>query len=601
MKMNLLKKYKSKRIGTRVSIMMAIALTTLFFIGLFFSLRLQIANMQFIFDQSTELLASTLDQIDYQIDDIDSLLYRVVTSHEVQKSGSHILSNDSSDNPSALTRQIELNNITEQIRQIISANPSITCAQYVDELGVSRTIAISSYISIPASDIQTIREAANEADGETLLFDGSAMTGKHHTLILAKAIREKQNISMKHIGTLIVYVDILKLCSPIIDSGREGIIVIKNDENNIEYTLCNIENFTTEDAPPIKENSYEIVTIGGKEFFGVYPDCKDRFFDFILYTPYLDMFSYVNNSFSIFIFAYFFFLILAIITGVHVSKRITQDLQNITAHISSISKNGTVNLTPFDTSNLTDHDSIVLAESFNTMTNQIMELIDANYKNEILIKETRLRELQAQMNPHFLYNTLNSLYWMAKSRKNEAAAQMVSSLGILLREAISNEQIAVPLSKELDVLSHYFTIQKQRYENRLETIIKVCPDVECYMVPKFSLQPLVENAITYGLENMLDTCTIEVKACTDDDNHLYCSVINNGPAPEDNLMEKLYSGEITPKGNGIGLKNIDLRIKAIYGDNYGVSIERENDKTIVKLSMECITQSDFDMRINNNG
>ena len=593
---NLWKIYKSKSIGTRVSVMIICSLTLLFEIGVVSAYRLQRANMEFIFNQSTELLSSYMHRTDYVIEDADNLLYRIVTSNEIQKSGSRLLKDSEDDLPSAYTRQIEITNILEQIRQIVNANKTIVSATYIDEQGNDRNIALTSFISIPNENLKEIDQAAQKANGETIYMDVSDISGTPYTMIMARSIREKHDLSMKHMGTIILYMNVEHMFNSVSDNGT---LLLSSNDYVINYLLNNTYDLTAEDIPQLEEDSYDIVTIKGKTYFIVAPNDSNDLFNYCLVTPYMTMFSYVSNSFFIFVIVYFCFLILAIIFGVHFSNRITKDIRSITAHISSITEKNVANVEAFDTSALTDHDAIVMAESFNTMSSHINELIEDNYKNEILIKETRLRELQAQINPHFLYNTLNSLYWMAKARKNDSASQMVSSLGILLREAISNEQIVVTVSKELDVLSHYFTIQKNRYENRLETSIKVCPDVENFIIPKFSLQPVVENAITYGLENMLDTCLIEIRICANNDNTLICKIINNGPAPEENLMEKLYSGEIKPKGHGIGLKNIDLRIKAIFGDQYGVSISREDDKTVVMLTMECMTMNDFDMRKTN--
>lgn len=576
--------------------MIICSLTLLFEIGVVSAYRLQRANMEFIFNQSTELLSSYMHRTDYVIDDADNLLYRIVTSNEIQKSGSRLLKDSEGNLPSAYTRQIEITNILEQVRQIVNANKAIVSVTYVDEQGNDRNIALTSYISIPNETIKEINLAAQQANGDTIYMDISEVSDSPYTMIMARSIREKHNLSMKHMGTIILCIDVEYMFK---SASENGTMLLSSNDYAINYLLNNTYDLTAADIPQLENDSYDIVTIKGKTYFMVKPNDSNEVFNYCLVTPYMTMFSYVSNSFLIFIIVYFCFLILTIIFGVHFSNRITKDIRSITAHISSISQKNVANVEAFDTSDLTDHDAIVMAESFNTMSSHINELIEDNYKNEILIKETRLRELQAQINPHFLYNTLNSLYWMAKARKNEAASQMVSSLGILLREAISNEQIVVTVSKELDVLSHYFTIQKNRYENRLEFSIKVCPDVENFIIPKFSLQPVVENAITYGLENMLDTCLIEIRICANDDNTLVCKIMNNGPAPEENLMEKLYSGEIKPKGHGIGLKNIDLRIKAIFGDQYGVSISREDDKTVVMLTMECMTMNAFDMRKTN--
>ncbi len=595
---NIWKSYKNKSIGNRVTIMITCSLTLLFFIGAASAYKLQKANMEYIFNQTNELLASYIERVDYVISDVDNLLYRIVTSNEIQQSGSALLDNEKKYESSAYIRQIEIANIMDQTRQIVSSNEAIISATFIDNHGNKDDVAITNYVTLPISTIEQIDTAARDAEGETIFMDVSDDANIPYTMIMARSIREKRNLSLEHIGTMILYVNIELLYKPVADLNG-GSLVLYNDDYSIKYILNNNDDLTFEDLPTIEADSYVIMKIKSKTYFAIAPKKNNSMFNYALFTPYMTKFSSISHSFILFFAVYFLFLILAIIFGIHFSKRITKDLKSITAHMSSISQKDVAAVDSFDLTKLTDHDAIVMAEAFNTLGSHINELIEDNYKNEILIKETKLRVLQAQINPHFLYNTLNSLYWMAKSKKNDPAAQMISSLGILLREAISNEQMVVTVSKELDVLSHYFTIQKNRYENRLENIIRVCPDVENYIIPKFSLQPVVENAITYGLENMLDTCIIEIKICANANNTLICQVFNNGPAPEENLMEKLNSGQIQPKGHGIGLKNIDSRIKAIFGEEYGVSIGRENDRTVVTLTMECLTLNEYDMRHKN--
>ena len=211
---------------------------------------------------------------------------------------------------------------------------------------------------------------------------------------------------------------------------------------------------------------------------------------------------------------------------------------------------------------------------------------------QLLVKETQLRALQSQMNPHFLYNTLNSLYWMAKTAEMPAAADMISSLGILLREAISDEEFVITIDRELDIACHYFIIQKHRYEDRLEVKFDVSEECSSLVIPKFTLQPLAENAIAYGLECMLGTCTVEIRIFLEREACI-CQVRNTGPGPEEGLLDKLKAGIVKPKGNGIGLMNIQQRIQSVFGEAYGVDIFREGEETVAQIRMSCISLEEY--------
>lgn len=146
------------------------------------------------------------------------------------------------------------------------------------------------------------------------------------------------------------------------------------------------------------------------------------------------------------------------------------------------------------------------------MSLRMNELVRDNYTKQLLIKETQLQALQAQMNPHFLYNTLNSLYWMVTTA-GMSAADMISSLGILMREAISDKEFMITVDKELDIVCHYLIIQKHRYEERLEVNFDVSDECSNLVLPKFVIQPLLENSIACGLECMLEPCRWRRKFC----------------------------------------------------------------------------------------
>ena len=259
------------------------------------------------------------------------------------------------------------------------------------------------------------------------------------------------------------------------------------------------------------------------------------------------------------------------------AHRITADIRKFIAHIHQISVENFSSLPLYEDERIVDRDIYELKNAFNAMAERINELVRENYMKQLLIKETQLSALQAQMNPHFLYNTLNSVYWMAKTEGVNSIAEMVNSLSLLLREAISDGELVIDLDKELDIVCHYITIQKLRYGERLDVTFDVSEKCSDLAIPKFTLQPLIENAIVYGVECMLEPCAVIVQIFVEDD-LCVCQVKNSGPAPEANLMEKLRSGQIVPKGNGVGLLNIDQRIKAVFGEEYGISVYRKSDE-----------------------
>ena len=153
-----------------------------------------------------------------------------------------------------------------------------------------------------------------------------------------------------------------------------------------------------------------------------------------------------------------------------------------------------------------------LVRSFHHMMDEINRLIEEVYENKIALKEFELKALTAQINPHFLYNTLDSIIWMAEGRKYEEVVLMTASLARLLRQSISNEDEVVPLAREVEYAKGYLTIQKMRYKDKLEFEIDVEPSILNIPLIKLVLQPIIENAIYHGLKYKESKGLLQVKA-----------------------------------------------------------------------------------------
>ncbi|MEG0340374.1 MAG: histidine kinase, partial [Oscillospiraceae bacterium] len=183
-----------------------------------------------------------------------------------------------------------------------------------------------------------------------------------------------------------------------------------------------------------------------------------------------------------------------------------------------------INVDKFDTDTEEIYD---LALRFNLMTTQIEQLVQNNYMRQIREKEYQLKALQAQINPHFLYNTLDSINWLAVGAQQPEISGMVQSLANLFREATDQEHFIIPLRQELRLLASYLTIQKIRLEDRLVIRVDVTPECMEWEIPKLSLQPIVENSIKAGAERSMKACNIIVKARIIH-NRLVVSIYDNG-------------------------------------------------------------------------
>ena len=219
------------------------------------------------------------------------------------------------------------------------------------------------------------------------------------------------------------------------------------------------------------------------------------------------------------------------------------------------------------------------------MVEELQELTDKMVKEQEEKRKNELDALQSQINPHFLYNTLDSIMWMIESERYEDAVSMVQALGRLLRISLSRGKNVISVGDELQHARSYLAIQKYRYKNKFTSYFEVEPDIEQYKTIKLVIQPLIENAIYYGMEYMDGEGEIHIRAYTRDQD-LYLEVEDNGPGmPEDQVEHLLTGGEkARQKGSGIGLKNVNQRIQLYFGTQYGLEIESEPDEgTVVRI------------------
>ncbi len=210
----------------------------------------------------------------------------------------------------------------------------------------------------------------------------------------------------------------------------------------------------------------------------------------------------------------------------------------------------------------------LLVKRFNNMIKEINRLIEADYKKQILIQQTEFKALKAQINPHFLYNALNSISWMARLGLNNEVEDMTNALSKFFRYSISNTGEIVEVKQEIEQINNYLKIQKNRYRDKLSISIEVSEEILNLKILKLILQPLVENAIIHGLEPKIDSGKLIIKGFIKD-NLLIFKIIDDG----------IGFGQSKHNGEGIGISNVNKRIKIYYGKDYGVTYSNINGLT----------------------
>ncbi len=220
----------------------------------------------------------------------------------------------------------------------------------------------------------------------------------------------------------------------------------------------------------------------------------------------------------------------------------------------------------------------VLSSSFEHMSVKIKNLMEKVRREETELRKTELKALQAQINPHFLYNTLDSIQWMCERGATEEASKMVSALARLFRISISRGRELITIKDEINHVRNYLIIQSFRYRSQFTYSFEVDESLEEYLCNKITLQPLVENAIYHGIDRLVDEGEIKitVKQAEDNENDILMTVADNGVGMSEEQCAKILSKERSDS-SGIGVKNVNDRLKIYFGEGYGLTIKSELD------------------------
>ena len=235
-----------------------------------------------------------------------------------------------------------------------------------------------------------------------------------------------------------------------------------------------------------------------------------------------------------------------------------------------------------------------LSDSFAHLTGRIQALMEQVRQEETALRRTELRALQAQINPHFLYNTLDSIQWMCEQGKDAEAAKMVGALAKLFRISISRGRELIPLTDELQHAKCYLTIQSYRYRDQFSYRFETDDSLGAYLCNKITIQPLIENAIYHGIDRMVDEgeIVISVREAPDDPNDILITVSDNGVGMTEEQCRRILQKEKNDSG-GIGVKNVNDRLKIQFGDRYGITLQSEPDVgTTVTVRIPKIRQEE---------
>lgn len=371
-------------------------------------------------------------------------------------------------------------------------------------------------------------------------------------------------------------------------TDESGNILIDNNEKiaqSVSFDKATINSITKND------HGYKYVTVDKVTYLLIYNSTDLLNFKIVGMYPIKEIISKVYIVFIYSLFVLIIYLSIILFISTLISKSITTPLFKLNSAIEDINK-GNLNVhlqyKPKD-------EVWILVTQFNNMVDKLHELINENYQSKIresqllfLEKEAQLNALQQQINPHFLYNTLESIKWMAYKKGALEVCEMTNYLGKFFRGVVVKGSDSLTISEELEHVNNYLYIQKMRYQNRFEVIISVDDNIKNFRIKKLILQPIIENAINHGIENKLTGGLITIKGYLLMD-MIHFEIYDNGIGMNkeelDALLAKIKAVNENSTNESIGLSNVYSRLFLYYNTHFTFDIISEiNNGTTVKIA-----------------
>ena len=445
----------------------------------------------------------------------------------------------------------------------------------------------SSSVQESEAYLEQLKQQANEENGKAFW---AVSQEDPSTILMVRSYREIHNLSLKTLGYQIFRVDMKRIANQLMENysyltSEIPLIILDQKTSTILYPdPTQIQGNTITMIQQLPEDGYKIIRDEKKNLFSVVHMVEKPRWRYYLFIPYNSIFSSIQNCILTVFFSLLLITVAMLVAAGCFSDGMCKHFSILQMKMKRVSSG---NLEPMATDcNYQERGDEIgfLNCCFDQMLLDLRRLTEENEKKQQLLREAQIRSLEQQMNPHFLYNTLDLVYWKAKINGEKEICTITESLAKLLQSSLSCHKDVNSLKQELELCQYYMKIQKMRFCEKLIYQERLDPTLLNAQVPYLCIQPLLENAVKYGVEQALDFCTVILSAKIEN-GILIISVENDGSEAPEDLMKMLYQGEKKPQGHGIGLINIDKRTKLLFGSEYGISVESSPDLVRVLLKL----------------
>lgn len=411
---------------------------------------------------------------------------------------------------------------------------------------------------------------ASKADFSKISSDSSK-----NIISISKEIKDKNN---KRLGFVVINLSykFLEDFLSTINFGKDGYVFILSSEEELLFKSKNMEDFGKKDYEKLlkKRMKPEKMDFVSSNVF--IPNTQWKLVGISFSNAISNLKKQLIESSLILALIVF---VLTLLVSIFVSKKISKPIIYLIGEIKKTDKK----LYKIKSLPQASSEIQILTKEYNNLIDRIFVLTEDIEKKEEQKRTYQVKALQSQINPHFLYNTLDTILWLVEFGENEKAIKVTKNLGMLLRNSLNIDEDFVKLDKEIEHAKNYLDIQKIRYDNKFtyEFIKKI--ETSSLYVPKLILQPIIENAIYHGIREKKSKSYIKI-IVEKNPEYLIIKIIDNGLGPKEKKEN------IPTKLGGIGMENVNYRIKLLCGEKYNLKMQRENGETIVTYKLKIIKE-----------
>lgn len=507
-----------------------------------------------LYEKSLQELEFFTQQVNRGIEEVEELSYEITVSNNIQKQLSVMKEIEyPSDKYS-----YELQKLRSLLSNKLILYPVVKNIIYTNKETVITKIGTDT----GELDDDKIADLIHKYEKDKGAYVSLDPTKDYPYLVSGRDLLQIENATLDYLGSVILTSDIegiINKCNEALEGTHPTLYVYS--QSGMIYQNGNEDIINK--LPPVDDpEGYRVIRVDGEKYFMCYLHSSKNDWMYVNIFPYSEIFGQTMAV------RYLTLLAIVLATAVMlffvrwVVAVITRPLFLLAESMKTVEGQNFHKAQELIQDEERKDEIGVLTKEFRIMLDKIENLIFENYEKQILLQDTKYKMLQAQINPHFLYNTLNSLNWMIKADRGEEAGRIIVELGKLLRAAFAKNSYTT-VADECDTARSYITIQQMRYKGRARMELEERGNLERWMIPRMILQPLIGNAVSYGVESSTELCEIKVLA-EEREKDILLIVSDSGQGMTQEELKAVRDGNIQPKGHGIGLKNIRERLEISY-------------------------------------